>query len=303
MTNILVEKPTVEGTNCHIGESLWLIQDYDVHSRGDEFQLVKATPVSDQVYVIAALRQNPAKKKNLFCDIGSTTFQDPFALNTPPKQKTVEEPESIVFEIPGYSSDAPLMDYFKAFSPNTPAARDLYMLYQSEIGEFETDTLGVLLEKVGLTIGDQWPDPKIQQMHIHLTASCTAASLMEVPPDPPGEWDNKGKDYEEMPEITPELIMEHTQMDKAFANAVIEAAETPRNRPGRPIGAKNRPKETGNVLPPLAVLEKQTMETAWMQYRMADMLPAFVRLLIDHPESFDDVIAGAKDMARRAVDA
>lgn len=270
-----------------IGQSMWLTQDYDVHVKNTQFELAQVTPMGDQTYVIG---KSPGKK-GLFAPASYVTFINPIG---PPKQakSPPESASDATFEISGYESDAPLMAMFKSFAPNTSSAQELYTLYQSELGEFDTDVLTALMEKVGLTLGDPWTDSQVKQMHIHLTASATAADLGGVP-----QLSAAVELLDPDPELTSEVV--EAEFEEVGPPSVPEPVVV--RAPGRPRGSKNKPKlEPATIIPPMS--ERFAPDTTnWQTYWALDLVPHLARLYMDHPREFESTIDLAMRMAVSAV--
>lgn len=169
------------------------------------------------------------------------------------------KPRATRFKMDGAEKDSPLYEVFQKCAPDDELSRELYMMYQSEYSEFDTDFLAALAAQVNATFDGKWNKEQVGEM-LQLINSSYDEVAAAAEPLPVGAVVVEGPVVETVeivempePEAEPEPEPEPAPMPalravpepvvaKALDNLPMpDTSSLPRRR-GRPPGTRNKPK-------------------------------------------------------------
>jgi len=223
-----------------IGRKVTLVQEFRGFSPDVEWVVKNATSVGGKV--ILAVNNG---SKGLAAPVEMFVLQD--AEPVAPASK----PRATKFKMDGAEKDSPLYEVFQKCAPDDKVSQDLYVMYQSEYSEFDTDFLSTLASQVNATLDAKWNKEQVGEMLqlLNATYDDTAWRVPVVETIETVEM----PEPEPMPAIRPadvshdELLarldnMPEPVIDRDKVNAVLAEASEPAKRRGRPAGSKNKPR-------------------------------------------------------------
>lgn len=168
------------------------------------------------------------------------------------------KPRATRFKMEGAEKESPLYEVFQKCAPDDELSKELYMLYQSEYSEFDTDFLATLAGQVNATFESKWSKEQVGTM-LQMVNSSYDEQALAAEPLPVGVEVVEGPVVETVPEpveeeptpmpmlrVVPEQIVASAldnlpPVQVQVPNMDTDNTAAPKRR-GRPPGAKNRPK-------------------------------------------------------------
>lgn len=184
------------------------------------------------------------------------------------------KPRATRFKMDGAEKESPLYEVFQKCAPDDELSKELYMLYQSEYSEFDTDFLATLAGQVNATFESKWSKEQVGTM-LQMINSSYDEQALAAEPLPEDVTVVEGPVVETVPE--PEVIEPEPEqaaepepepdnapvlgrfpairavteevMQEALDNLPPSPFPAPRRR-GRPPGSKNK----SNLPAPINIL-------------------------------------------------
>lgn len=238
-------------TTTLIGRKVTLAQEFRGFTPDTVWEVKNATSVGGKVI--------------LAVNNGSKGLAAPIEMFVVPEAEPVApapKPRATRFKMEGAEKDSPLYEVFQKCAPDDDLSKELYVLYQSEYSEFDTDFLGTLAGQVNATFENKWTKEQVGEM-LQLINSSYDEVALAAEPLPAGDKVVEGPvvgtaevfmfvglEPEPEPESEPEpepaplpalRVVPEAEMAKALDNLPLPPLDVVRRR-GRPPGTKNKPK-------------------------------------------------------------
>jgi hypothetical protein len=223
-----------------IGRKVTLAQEFRGFAPDTVWEVKNATSVGGKVI--------------LAVNNGSKGLAAPIEMFVVPEAEPVApapKPRATRFKMDGAEKDSPLYEVFQKCAPDDELSKELYMMYQSEYSEFDTDFLGTLAGQVNATFEGKWTKEQVGEMLQLINSSYDEAALAAEPL--PAEIEVVEGPVVETAEVVetdePEPIEQpaiRAVTEEILASALdnlppLPAPPVKRGR-GRPPGSRNRPK-------------------------------------------------------------
>lgn len=154
------------------------------------------------------------------------------------------KPRATKFKMDGAEKDSPLYEVFQKCAPDDELSKELYMMYQSEYSEFDTDFLAALAAQVNATFDGKWSKEQVGEM-LQLINSSYDEQALAAEPLPAEVEVVEGPVVETVPEPEPMpaiRTVEEPVLAAALDNFPEPAADNGAKRRGRPPGSRNKPR-------------------------------------------------------------
>lgn len=230
-------------TTTLIGRKVTLAQEFRGFTPDTVWEVKNATSVGGKVI--------------LAVNNGSKGLAAPIEMFVVPEAEPVApapKPRATRFKMEGAEKDSPLYEVFQKCAPDDDLSKELYVLYQSEYSEFDTDFLGTLAGQVNATFENKWTKEQVGEMLQLINSSYDEVALaaeplpaeVEVVEGPVVETVEVVEADEPEPEPEPAplpalRVVPEAEMAKALDNLPLPPLDVVRRR-GRPPGTKNKPK-------------------------------------------------------------
>lgn len=246
-------------TTTLIGRKVTLAQEFRGFTPDTVWEVKNATSVGGKVI--------------LAVNNGTKGLAAPIEMFVVPEAEPVApapKPRATRFKMDGAEKDSPLYEVFQKCAPDDELSRELYVMYQSEYSEFDTDFLAALAAQVNATFDNKWSKEQVGEMLQLINSSYDEAALAAEPL--PAEVEVvEGPVVETVPEPTPVVrpavvpsgvvvvnlddmpddepepmpairAVEEPELTAALDNLPAPVADNGTKRRGRPPGSRNKPR-------------------------------------------------------------
>lgn len=224
-----------------IGRKVTLAQEFRGFTPDIVWEVKNATSVGGKIILAV---NNGAK--------GLAAPIDMFVVPEAEPEAPAPKPRATRFKMEGAEKDSPLYEVFQKCAPDDELSKELYMMYQSEYSEFDTDFLSTLASQVNATFESKWNKEQVGEMLQLINSSyeevAAAAEpfvtvvdgpVIETVPEPETEPVSE-------PEPEPEPMPVIRVVDAPVLAAAVDNFPSPEVEPtrkrGRPPGSRNKPR-------------------------------------------------------------